>query len=192
MKLTKFAILVVAVISGGAAASASDRPWQLTFLAGPMSVNDSSEIFLEGELGRPAAALGIAGAREVLDLSESVHLAIEAQLLRRTEADGFWEVAGLGVARWQVLDSPGLRLSIGYGPSWVHRRSDSVADGDSELSDWLGVLMGEISLWPNADEPWSVSLRYQHASSTFGLFGDSGSKDDGTALLFGFNYRFGF
>ncbi len=174
----------------GPARGAEPRPWELTLLAGPAWVNDSSEIFLERHLGDTSAVFGAAAARTVLELTPRLQAAAEAQVARRTGGDGVTEVAGLGVARWRALEEPGLRLALGFGPSWAHRRGRSVADRDEELSDWLGLLMAEVSLAPRPTRPWSVVLRYQHSSSAFGLFGEHGPKDDGTALLLGITYRF--
>lgn len=175
-------------------ASVVDRPWRVALFAGPLSAKDSSEILFEGEWGSSTPVAGIAIRRRIVEPLRDVDLSVEPTASRRGGDHHLWDLALLGVGSWTWQgggSAPGLTLSAGYGPSWVSRQPDSVRDGGEAMSPWLAKLMAEIELRPDPEGPISFVARYEHRSSTFGLFGGNGQQDEITAVLFGLSFGFG-
>jgi len=194
-------LLVTLVLAASAAwVEAAAEPvswrhgWSLTGLAGPLTTRDSSEIFFGAEWDTVAGSAGLAVSKEAFRWADRASFEVEGQVFQRVGGMELWEASALAVARWRDFpwnDRLSTSLAAGYGPSYASDVPASVLDGDGDLPGWLGMLMVEASFAPSEDSAWALVARYQHRSSTFGLFGGNGSQDETTAVLLGVKWRFG-
>lgn len=197
--LSTMALLLILVRPGFAdelpvAAPPYGPPLAIAAFAGPLSVKDSSEIFLGGDWGPSTPMAGVAVRWTIASPWPDFDMSIEAIASRLGGDQDLWNLALVGVGSWTWQDSASgfaVTLSGGYGPSWTSRPPRSGRDGGTSSSAWMGSLLGELELRPDASGPVSAIVRYEHRSSAFGLFGSNGQQDDGTAFLLGARYRFG-
>jgi len=191
--LLRAATMVLAGVLCPALAQTSERwvaeGWSLTAFVGPWSNNESSEIFFEQKWRSDSWSVGFAGAKELVRRDERFALEAELQAVRHVVGENHWVFSGLAVARW--LDFPWndrltTTAAVGYGPSFATTDPGSGTDsGEGRLI--AGVMLELTFALPNAD--WAGLIRYQHRSSSFGLFGN-GQQDEGTGPMLGLKYQF--
>lgn len=163
--------------------------WSLSAFAGPWSNNASSEIFFEREWRSDSWAIGAGAAKELMRWDDRFALEAELQAARHIAGESHWVFSGLVVARF--LDFPWnehveTTAALGYGPSFA--TTDPGSDTDSGEGRLIAGVMVELTFAP-PDSNWAGLIRYQHRSSSFGVFSD-GQQDEGTGPMVGLRYQF--
>ena len=166
-----------------------EKGWSAAALVGPWSNNDTSEIFFEGEW-RTDSGLALATVnKELFGLFDPIVTEAELHAGRHFGGQSQWDTGAVLLARivdfpWN--DSVHTTFAGGYGFSYsTGTPTDTDVQDGSKL---LSAVVFELTAGP-PDSNWSGVLRYQHRSSSFGLFGD-GQQDEGTGFLLGLRYRF--
>jgi len=181
-------------VSAGEAAPWLTRGWQAKLYAGPLTTQDTSEIFLKGEWTNDAGIVGAALAKEIFDWEERFAVDLELSLGRRFGGQRLTEGAIQIMGRWQALPWDGILdtdITVGYGGSMASEVPEEVRQTEGDVGKFLGSLVVELAFALPENPARAFLVRYQHRSSAFGALGGSGAQDETTAITFGLRYRFG-
>jgi len=163
--------------------------WALSAFGGPLTSKDSNEIFLKGEWSTDAWIVGFAVTKSLFSISPAFTVEGEAQTVRRFSGQSLSEFSGLVIGRWHMPISDRLKTDLAFGVGISYATGTGDDPGDDDPSKVMGMLMIELALKP-VDWALGPFVRYQHRSSTFGLFGNDGIYDESTSFSVGVKWSF--
>lgn len=174
------------------ASAAPDEAWSIAVFAGPGTHNNSTAVFLQGDWRTDFGMAGVALTRDLGQLP--AHWKVQAEGYAGLQFPEEGSTTGeldlfLALRREGLLRFGPHRLDFaaGYGPSWLTKAPEQ---DDVARNLFLSGVFVELALSLRPDGPWQALLRWQHRSSTFGLYSDDEVVTASNAFVLGLRRSF--
>ena len=168
--------------------------WSVVGYGGVMTTNESSDLWLSGELELTDDRLfGIAVNKRLFAITDDLDMEFEQNVVKHFQGQDNWEFDSVFMLRWNtfpwdsVIDTS---IAVGDGLSIASEtpKLEYTRYGKDESSALLNFVMAEFTFaLPDVPGPELV-MRMQHRSGTFGLINNT--SDASTAFTWGIRYRF--
>ena len=190
--LLPLAAVLLPLLPPDRASASPGEPWSVAVFAGPGTHNNSTKVFLQGDWRTDFEMAGLALTRDLWQLPARWKLQAEGyaglQFPEEGSTTGEFDLF-LALRRDGVLRFGPHRLDLaaGYGPSWLTKapKQDDVA-----RNLFLSGVFVELALSLRPDSPWEALFRWQHRSSTFGLYSDDEIVTASNAFVLGLRRSF--
>ena len=167
------------------------KPLAVSGFSGVVLDNDYQDIFVPWSLDvEDSYLVGLAGSARLARPFESLHIELEAQIVRHFHGQTHWELnAPIVTARWTAFPwdrHVDTSAAFGVGLSVTSETPRLEVGNEGESQPLMAYWMFEFA-FALPPENWELIARLHHRSTAYGTFGDGGGAN---ALVLGLRRRF--